>query len=140
MIIFSIGQKIIENNQYEQREEALEMEIASIMDDYGLITYIVQHVDYSYEIFAEGFENLTNGEALSCLKELDGVSTDDPCGDGEIDFGVFAQVHPGLDVEYSYWRVSSWLASYRKNNGGNGTVPGIYCNQYGNECVYECEN
>ena len=138
-IIFFAGQKIVEKNQQSKRAAALETAIASIMDDYGLSVYTVKYVDYSYDVFAEGFESLTNGQALSCLKELDRVSVDDPCGDGEIDFGM-TDVHPGLDVEYSYWRVSSSTVLMNEMYGGNYKTPGIYCNQYGTTCVYECEN
>ena len=139
-IAFFAGQKIIEKNQQSKRAAALETAIASIMDDYGLSVYTVKYFDYSYDVFAEGFESLTKGQALSCLKELDGVSVDDPCGDGEIDFGSMTDVHPGLDVEYSYWRVSSSDVYLNEMYGGNYKQAGIYCNQYGNTCVYECDN
>ncbi len=139
-IAFFSGQKIVEKNQQNKRAAALETAIASIMDDYGLSVYTVKYYDYSYDVFAEGFESLTNGQALSCLKELDRVSVKDPCGDGEIDFGIMTNVHPGLDVDYSYWRVSSSTVSLNQMYGGNYKTPGIYCNQYGNTCVYECKN
>ncbi len=140
VIVFFAGQKIIEKNQQSKRVAALETAIASIMDDYGLSVYTVKYFDYSYDVFAEGFERLTNGQALSCLKELDYVSIDDPCGDGEIDFGIMTDVHPGLDVEYSYWRVSSATVAVNEIYGGNYKKAGIYCNQYGYDCVYECSN
>lgn len=133
------AKKTVEHNQHSARAAALKKEIESIMDDYGLTTYDVKYTDYSYDVYAEGFDELTNGEALALLKELDGVSVDDPFGDYEIDFGM-TNVHPGLDVEYSYWRVSSFTVDYNKKYGGSYEVPGIYCNLYGNECVYECEN
>ena len=139
-IAFFAGQKIIEKNQQSKRAAALETAIASIMDDYGLNVYTVKYFDYSYDVFAEGFESLTNGQALSCLKELDRGSIDDPCGDGEIDFGLMTNVHPGLDVEYSYWRVSSSIVYLNEMYGGGYKKAGIYCNQYGNTCVYECDN
>lgn len=139
-IVFFAGQKIIEKNHQSKRAAALEAAIAPIMDDYGLSIYAVKYCNYSYDVFAEGFENLTNGQALSCLKELDRVSVDDPCGDYEIDFGVMTSVHPGLDVEYSYWRVSSLDVAMNEMYGGNYEKAGIYCNQYGSTCVYECEN
>ena len=139
-IAFFAGQKIIEKNQQSKRAAALETAIASIMDDYGLNVYTVKYFDYSYDVFAEGFESLTNGQALSCLKELDRVSIDDPCGDGEIAFGLMTNVHPGLDVEYSYWRVSSSIVYLNEMYGGGYKKAGIYCNQYGNTCVYECDN
>lgn len=139
-IVFFTGQKIVEKNQQSKRAAALEAAIASIMDDYGLNVYTVKYVDYSYDVFAEGFESLTNGQALSCLKELDRLSIDDPCGDGKIDFGIMTDVHPGLDVEYSYWRVSSSDVYLNEMYGGNYKQAGIYCNQYGNICVYECDN
>lgn len=138
-IVFFAGQKIVEKNQQSKRAVALETAIASIMDDYGLNVYTVKYVDYSYDVFAEGFESLSNGQALSCLKELDRVSIDDPCGDGKIDFGR-TNVHPGLDVEYSYWRVSSYTVKINEMYGGNNKKAGIYCNQYGATCVYECDN
>ena len=141
-IIFFGGQKIVEKNQQAKRAAALETAIASIMDDYGLSVYTVKYVDYSYDVFAEGFGKLTAGQALSCLKELDRVSIDDPCGDGEIDFGT-TNVHPGLDVAYSYWRVSSATIMVNEMYGSYGSKyekAGIYCNQYGTICVYECEN
>lgn len=139
-ILCFAGQKIVEKNHQSKRAAALETAIASIMDDYGLSVYTVKYFNYSYDVFAEDFESLTNGQALSCLKELDRVSVDDPCGDGKIDFGIMANVHPGLDVEYSYWRVSSSIVTFNEKNGGNYKEAGIYCNQYGNTCIYECEN
>lgn len=140
VIAFFVGQKIVEKSQQSKRAAALETAIESIMDDYGLSGYTVKYVDYSYDVFAPGFESLTNGEALSCLEELDRVSVDDPCGDGEIDLGLVPEVHPGLDVWYSYWRVGSFTAAYSRKTGGVCNVPGLYCNQYGTRCVYECEN
>lgn len=140
VIVFFAGNSIVEKNQKSKRAAALESAIASIMVNYGLSDYTVKYVDYSYDVFAEGFGSLTNGQALSCLKELDKVSVDDPCGDGKIDFGLMPHVHPGLDVEYSYWRVSSLDVWMNKTYGGNYKKAGIYCNQYGTTCVYECEN
>ena len=140
VILFLAGQKIVEKNQQSKRAAALETAIADIMEDYGLSVYTVKYVDYSYDVFAEGFGNLTNGKALSCLKELDRVSIDDPCGDGKIDFGTMTNVHPGLDVEYSYWRVSSATVLVNEMYGGNYKKAGIYCDQYGLTCVYECDN
>ena len=122
-----------------KRAAAVEEEIRPIMAKYGLDTYTVKPVGYGYDVYAPGFDSLTNGEALKCLKALDSVSIDDPCGDGEIDFGMTA-VHPGLDVEYSYWRVSSGTVAANKMFGGNYKVPGIYWNFNGNECIYECDN
>ena len=139
-LAFFAGQKIIEKNQHTKRAAALEAGIASIMDDYGLSTYTVKYTDPSYHVFADGFENLTNGEALSCLKELDSVLVDDPCGDGKIDFGTWTFVHPGLDIEYSYWRVSSASAAVSKIVGVGNKQAGIYCNRYGVECVFACDN
>lgn len=140
-IAFFAGQKIVEKNQQSKRAAAFETAIAPIMDDYGLSVYTVKYCDYRYDVFAEGFESLTNGQALSCLKKLDGVSVDDPCGDGKIDLrSVMTHVHPGLDVEYSYWRVSSSTVKLNKREGGGYEKAGIYCNQYGSTCVYECEN
>ena len=134
------GKRIVENIQHTKRAAALEAGIASIMAEYGLDTYTVKYVDYEYDVYAEGFESLTNGEALACLKALDGVSVDDPCGDGEIEF-FMTNVHPGLDVDYSYWRVSSGLVYVNQTHGGGYTTPGIYCNRYGNNtCVYACES
>lgn len=135
------GKKIVENIQHTKRAAALEAGITSIMAEYGLDTYTVKYLDYDYDVYAEGFESLTNAEALACLKALDGVSVDDPCGDGEIEFSAsFTRVHPGLDVEYSYWRVSSGLVYVNRTYGGGYSTPGIYCNRYGNTCVYACEN
>ena len=131
--------KIIEHSQVTKRAAAVEEEIRPIMAKYGLDTYTVKPVGYGYDVYAPGFDSLTNGEALKCLKALDSVSIDDPCGDGEIDFGMTA-VHPGLDVEYSYWRVSSGTVIVNKAYGGNYEVPGIYCNLNGIECIYECDN
>lgn len=140
VIVVFVGKNIAENNQNSKRAAALETEIASIMDDYGLNTYKVKYVDHSYEVYAVGFENLTNGKALSCLERLDAVSINDPCGDGKIDFGIMTHVHPGLDVEYSYWRVDSFTVALNETYGGNYKTAGIYCNQFGNTCIYECEN
>lgn len=139
VIAFFVGKKIVEKSQQSKRAAALETAIESIMEDYGLSVYDVKFVDYSYHVFAEGFEQLTNGQALSCLEELDRVSVDDPCGNGEIDFKT-TQVHPGLDVEYSYYRVSSYTVWLCEMYGGNRTKAGVYCDQYGDNCVYECEN
>ena len=140
-IAFFAGQKIVEKVQQSKRAAALETAIASIMDDYGLSVYAVKYVDHFYpEVFAEGFERLTDEQALSCLKELDEISIEDPCGDDEIDFGAMTHVHPGLDVEYSYWRVSSLDVLLNQMFAGNYTEAGIYCNQYGSTCVFQSEN
>ena len=132
--------KIIEHSQVTKRAAAVEEEIRPIMAKYGLDTYTVKPVGYGYDVYAPGFDSLTNGEALKCLKALDRVSIDDPCGDGKIDLGPMTDVHPGLDVEYSYWRVSSGTVIVNKAYGGNYEVPGIYCNLNGIECIYECDN
>ena len=132
--------KIIEHSQVTKRAAAVEEEIRPIMAEYGLDTYTVKPAGYGYDVYASGFDSLTNGEALKCLKALDRVSIDDPCGDGKIDLGPMTDVHPGLDVEYSYWRVSSGTVIVNKAYGGNYEVPGIYCNLNGIECIYECDN
>ena len=139
LVGYSGATRIIEHNQVTKRAAAVEEEIRPIMAEYGLDTYTVKPAGYGYDVYASGFDSLTNGEALKCLKALDRVSIDDPCGDGEIDFGMTA-VHPGLDVEYSYWRVSSGTVAANKMFGGNYKVPGIYWNFNGNECLYECDN
>lgn len=142
--IFIIGffgvKKAIASNQESMRAAALEEEIKPIMNRYGLYHYKVKKNDYRYDVYAEGFESLTKGEGLDCLKELDGVSIDDPCGDDKIDFGTMTNVHPGLDVEYSYWRVSSQTIWLNEMFGGNYKVPGIYCDRNGLECIYECKS
>ena len=98
------------------------------MDKYDLSPYAVKYVDYDYDVYAEGFESLTNGKALECLEEIDDI------------MGNFTNVHPGLDIEYSYWRVSTATVLVNKEHGGNYKKAGIYCNQYGSECVYESYN
>lgn len=134
------GKSIVKHNQQNKRADALETGIQSIMSDYGISHYDVRYVDYDYEVYAEGFESLTNGEALECLKALDRVSVEDPCGDGKLEF-FMTNVHPGMDVEYSYWRVSSATVTMNEMYGGNYKTPGIYCNRSGsNKCVYECKN
>lgn len=136
------GKIIVEHIQHTKRAAALETGISSIMNRYGLDTYTVKYVDNTYAVYAEGFESLTNGKALDCLVALDDVSVDDPCGDGKLEFGV-THVHPGLDVEYSYWRISSVTISLNEMyniNDKNYTNPGIYCDEYGIKCVYVCEN
>lgn len=144
-IAFFVGSKIAEKSRQSQRAAALETAIASIMDDYGLSVYTVKYVEHDYDVFAEGFEHLTKSQAFACLKKLDRVEIDDPCGDGKISFGDYVSytyVHPGLDVEYSYWRVPSSVVLINKMYGGGGgfTKAGIYCNQYGLTCVYECDS
>lgn len=144
-IAFFVGSKIAEKSRQSQRAAALETAIAPIMDDYGLSVYTVKYVDNSYEVFAEGFEDLTKGEALACLEELDDVSTDDPFEDEDLDFGWagMTKVHPGLNVEYSYWRVSTRIINYNNIVGGGyaNKKAGIYYNRYGGStCVYACDN
>ena len=140
VMIFAV-KKITTHNEQTKRAASLEEEIQPIMSAYGLDTYTVKYYDYNYEVFAEGFESLTNGKAMEVLEELDDVSIDDPCGKlDDLDFGIMAHVHPGLDVEYSYWLVSSWTVTFNKSHGGNYKMPGIYCDRYGVECVYECDN
>lgn len=88
LIIGRVGiNKIIVHNQRTTRAAALEEEIQPIMKKYGLTPNTVRYGHYGYEVYAEGFELLTNGEGLECLTELDNVSVDDPCSDGEIKFG-----------------------------------------------------
>lgn len=131
---------IVEHNQQAARITALEEEIKPIMNEYGLYRYAVKYAYHSYEVYAEGFESLTYGQALECLKKLDRVSIDDPYGDGKIDFGVMTNVHPGLDVDYTYWRVSSSIAKLNEMVGGNYKTPGIYCDKFGSECIFAYEN
>lgn len=133
--------KITMHIEQTKRATSLAEEIQPIMSKYGLDTYTVKYYDYSYEVFAEGFGSLTAGKAMEVLEELNDVSIEDPCGKlDDLDFGIMAHVHPGLDVEYSYWLVPSWLVTLNKANGGGYETPGIYCDQYGGECVYECDN
>lgn len=141
VILCFAGMKHSEQSEKSERALTLQLHISPIMYSYGLTNYTVKYYDYAYEVFAEGFEYLTNAEALSLLKELDNVSCNDPCGDGKIDFGGMANVHPGLNVDYSYWRVSSYLVTFNKMHNGGYTKAGIYCNKGGrNMCVYECES
>lgn len=142
---FMVIKTNLDNNakdkQINIRAEALKEKIAPIMEEYHINTYDVRMVDGDYEVFAEGFERLKNKEALALLKELDYVSIEDPCGDGYIDFGTMTHVHPGLDDDYSYWRVSSSTSRLSQKAGGGYRVPGIYSNQLINTvCVYECDN
>ena len=133
--------KITTHSERTKRATALEEEIQPIMSTYGLDKYTVKYYDYKYDVFAEGFELLTNGQAMEVLEELNDVSIEDPCGKyDDLDFGTMVNVHPGLDVEYSYWLVSSWFVTVSNSHGGNYKTPGIYCNRYGSECVYECDN
>lgn len=129
------------SRQIDARAAALKEKIAPIMEEYDIDEYDVRMVDGDFEVFAEGFEDLKNGEALSLLKDLDYVSIEDPFGDGYVDFGIMTHVHPGLDEDYSYWRVSSVTSRSSRNAGGGYRVPGIYSNQLINTvCVYECDN
>lgn len=107
---------IINHFQQNARTAALEEAIKPIMMQYGLSTYAVKYIDDRYEVYAEGLESLTVNNLLACLVKLDSVSIDDPCGDDEIDFGL-AHIHPGLDVEYSYWRISSSVAALNNKLG-----------------------
>lgn len=122
------GIKIVEHNKRIAKAEEFEKKIESVMDKYDLSPYAVKYVDYDYDVYAEGFESLTNGKALECLEEIDDI------------MGNFTNVHPGLDIEYSYWRVSTATVLVNKEHGGNYKKAGIYCNQYGSECVYESYN
>lgn len=137
-IVFGVS-KVVEHKQHSIRAAALEEAIQPIMEDYGLDTYKVKYFGSSYDVFAEDFEELTKGEALYCLEELDNISINDPIDDSELDFGR-THVHPGLNVEYSYWRVPSYIVEINKMYGGGYKVPGLYCNEYGNECILEWDN
>ncbi len=155
---FFAGKKYIENrkraDQIVKRTAALETAIKPIMDKYGLNIYKVKpdirDTVVEYDVYAEKFDSLNALDALDCLKELDKVSIMDPCGKGKIGlglgFGDFVRVHPGLDVEYSYWRVSSSTVLMNKINGGLYKTPGIYWNKYktneyaAGECIFEYEN
>ena len=75
-----------------------------------------------------GIASCLLSKALECLEEIDDI------------MGNFTNVHPGLDIEYSYWRVSTATVLVNKEHGGNYKKAGIYCNQYGSECVYESYN
>lgn len=131
---------IINHFQQNTRTAALEEAIKPIMMQYGLSTYAVKYIDDRYEVYAEGLESLTVNNLLACLVKLDSVSIDDPCGDDEIDFGL-AHIHPGLDVEYSYWRISSSVAALNNKLGlPLYETPGIYCDRYGIACFVACEN
>ena len=139
------GREIIKKNKESKRASAVEKAIASIMDEYGLSPYKVKcenfgHDICAYHVYTEGMDNLTNGQALSCLTEIDNTSVKDPCGDGGINVDS-VRMHPGLDVEYYYWRVTTNEALASQIVGDTtDTKPGIYCNQYGRTCVYECGN
>lgn len=131
---------IINHFQQNARTAALEEAIKPIMMQYWLSTYAVKYIDDRYEVYAEGLESLTVNNLLACLVKLDSVSIDDPCGDDEIDFGL-AHIHPGLDVEYSYWRISSSVAALNNKLGlPLYETPGIYCDRYGIACFVACEN
>ena len=112
------------------------------MSSYGTGEYTVKYVDDSYQVYAEGFGNLSTTDALKCLEEIDQLEVEDPCGEGKINMGGFCtKVHPGLKVKYSYWRVSSWQVYMNIKNGGNYKIPGIYTDKDGTySCVYEYEN
>jgi hypothetical protein len=139
-IVGFCGNSILNNYKQSKRAAALEAGIESIMTEYGISTYTVKYKNSDYDVYAEGFESLTNGDALELLKALDGVSVDDPFGNGDLEF-YMTNVHPGINVEYSYWRVSSSTVSVNKMYGGGYSTPGIYCNRSGsNECVYKCKN
>lgn len=131
-----------DNQKKETRATLLEEAIQPIMTKYGLTTYkVVATETYSFEIYAEGFEELTNGQAIACLTELDAVCVDDPYNElVDVDFGM-TKVHPGMDVSYGYWRVSSHTVQMNRQYGGNYTQAGLYCDRTGrNECVYACRN
>lgn len=139
LIGISIVTSSIERNQQEARATALEEAAKTIMKQYRLNTYEVKYTGGGYDIYAPAFELLTPDEALECLKQLDNISIDDPCGEGKIDFGLSTHVHPGLDIDYSYWRISSSQAKYMSDQSGTKRTPGIYCDQYGTECIFASE-
>lgn len=142
IFIKPIVEENIKKNDQSTRAAALLEEIEPIMEDYGFDVYDIKYVEYFPELYVEGFEKFSCGEALAFLKELDAVSIDDPCGKlMRVDFGPMTHVHPGLDVDYSYWRVSSATVVLNMTSGGNYTTPGIYCDSNGTEeCIFECEN
>lgn len=74
VILCFAGMKHSEQSKKSERALTLQLHISPIMYSYGLTNYTVKYYDYAYDVFAEGFEYLTNAEALSLLKELDDVS------------------------------------------------------------------
>ena len=129
----------VEASQTAKRNEAVIAHIKPIMNEYGITDYTVDDIEEGYnffEIYAEGFENLTKAEALECLIALDRISDlDDPCGKEKISFSS-ANVHPSKDADYYYYRISTAWVNMGKSNY---TQPGIY-SSYGRECVYACDN
>ncbi len=136
--IFGI-KSVIDASKTTKRNEAVISHIEPIMNKYGISDYTVGdiHDGYNYfKVYAEGFESLTNGNAMELLKELDQVADlTDPCGGDTITFST-VNIYPGKDADYYYYRVStSWV----KMGLSKYDTPGIY-SSYGRTCVYACDN
>lgn len=125
-------------SQTAKRNAAVIEHIEPIMTEYGITDYTVGDIDdgfnISFDVYAEGFEDLTNGEAMELLKALGSVDDlDDPCGGERISLPS-VDIYPGKDAGYYYYRVSTaqlLVSNYKK--------AGIY-SSYGPQCVYECDN
>lgn len=129
----------VNNAKTSKRNDAVVAHIQPIMSKYGISDYSVKgiHDGYNFfEVYAEGFENLSNGKAMDLLIELDSVSDlDDPCGGDKISFSS-VNVYPGKDADYYYYRISTaWV----RTGISNYKYPGIY-SSYGMQCVYQCDN
>lgn len=123
-----VGGEIVTYKNHIKIAAEYEDKLQNIMKKYDLYPYEVKYEPHDYDVYAEGFETLTKGKALECLEEIDDV------------MGDHTHVHPGLDVEYSYWRVSNVTVLVNKEYGGNYKKAGIYCDLIGSECIYEHGN
>lgn len=137
-IVFGV-KAAINVSQTSKRNAAVIEHIEPIMTKYGITDYTVGDIDDGFnffEVYAEGFENLTNGKAMEMLIALDSVTDlEDPCGGEKISFST-VNVYPGKNADYYYYRVSTAWVNMGKSNY---TKAGIY-SSYGMKCVYECKN
>jgi len=149
VVSFGVIKVVKQRNEHmktEKRNAAVAELIEPIMNQYGLRDYIVgdiyEGLNVSFDVFAEGFEQLSNVDALALLKELDyGREIDDPCGGEKIKISS-VNFYPRKEFAedkyagYYYYRIStSWV-----NTGiSKYTMPGIYTSN-GRKCVYRCDN
>ncbi len=149
VVSFSVIKVVKKRNEQiktEKRSAAVAMLIEPIMNQYGLSDFIVGDIDeglnVSFDVFADGFEQLSNGDALALLKELDRArETDDPCGGKKIQISS-VNFYPRKEFRndkyagYYYYRISTSWVNYGRSNY---TMPGVYTSN-GMKCVYVCDN
>lgn len=135
-----IVKSIISASHTKARNEALIEAIEPIMSSYDIADYSVGDIrddGYNFfEVYAEGFEDLSKKDAMKMLIDLDKVGDiDDPLGGKDISLSS-VNIYPGKDADYYYYRVTSaWV----KAGKSNYTKPGIYTSN-GMKCVYPCDN